>query len=162
MFEHIFLSLLGNNSYNKNLCHYISEHNYIGMAIPFDFFHGIKFNNIIKLADTAYDICRNNNIIIPKAESINILSLSSSFIIKNQIRKLLEITDFENIACGYKSYITGGMLLRYLTQSEGLLAVKITESQQAGQLANNYGYKFHNQKLEDIIKSWWLTRKITL
>ena len=54
------------------------------------------------------------------------------------------------------------MLLRYLTQSEGLLAVKITESQQAGQLANNYGYKFHNQKLEDIIKSWWLTRKITL
>ncbi len=162
LFEHIFLSLLGNNSYNKNLCHYISEHNYIGMAIPFDFFHGIKFNNIIKLADTAYDICRNNNIIIPKAESINILSLSSSFIIKNQIRKLLEITDFENIACGYKSYITGGMLLRYLTQSEGLLAVKITESQQAGQLVNNYAYKYHNQKLEDIIKSWWLTKKIML
>lgn len=162
LLEHIFLSLLGSNSYSNNICNYMLDNDYIGMSIPFDFFHGIKFNNIIKLHDTAYDICRNNNIIIPKAESINILSLSSSFIIKNQIRKLLEIIDFENIACGYKSYITGGMLLRYLTQSEGLLAVKITESQQAGQLVNNYAYKYHNQKLEDIIKSWWLTKKIML
>lgn len=162
LFEHIFLSLLGNNSYNKNLCNYISEHNYIGMAIPFDFFHGIKFNNIIKLADTAYNICMQNNIIIPKAENINILALSSSFIVTNQIHKILETIDYRNIGSGYNSYITGGMLLRYLTQSQGLLAVKTAESQQAGQLANNYGYKFHNQKLEDIIKSWWLTRKITL
>lgn len=162
LFEHLFLSLLGSNSYNENLCNYMSEHDYIGMAIPFDFFHGIKFNNIIKLSDTAYDICMKNNIIIPKAETINILALSSSFIVTNQIHKILEAIDYGNIGSGYNSYIAGGMLLRYLTQSQGLLAVKTAESQQAGQLANNYGYKFHNQKLEDIIKSWWLTRKITL
>ena len=46
LFEHIFLSLLGNNSYNKNLCHYISEHNYIGMSIPFDFFQACLYHLI--------------------------------------------------------------------------------------------------------------------
>lgn len=52
------------------------------------------------------------------------------------------------------------MLLRYLTQSNGLLAIKTAESQQAGQLINNYICKHHDQKLEDITKSWWLTRKL--
>lgn len=160
MFEHIFLSLLGSNSYNENLYNYILEHDYIGMVIPFDFFHGIKFNHFIKLSDIAYDICMKNNIVIPRAENINILALSSSFILTNKLNKRLENIDYENIISGYKSYIAGGMLLRYLTQSNGLLAIKTAESQQAGQLINNYICKHHDQKLEDITKSWWLTRKL--
>ena len=141
---------------------FFNKHKYVGMCLPLDFFHGIKFNNMInnvrKNNDIPYNIIKNYAN-IPYSKEKNILALSSSFIINKEIQQILTKIDYSAIRSGYSSYIDGGILLRYLAHLKGKVSFKISERELAGKTISNYAYKYSNNKLEDNIKSWWLTKK---
>lgn len=160
LMEHLYLSLIGSNTYHHNLCSYMLSKSWAGMAIPSDFLHGIKINHIIKNKNQLQKILKLNNIKIPQAKEINLLALSSSFIIKNSILEEIKEIDYSLLGNSIISYINGGMLLRYIAQANGIVTEKVAGRQQITGQLNNYVYKYHNHNLEDIIKSWWLTRKL--
>ncbi len=162
--EYLFLSIFGNKNYQKNIINHLNNHKYIAMCFPLDFFHGIKFNHIFSnkkiYDDIPYNIIRKEYKNIPHSKERNILALSSSFIINKEMVNCLANTDYSLIKNDYSSYIDGGILLRYLSHSKGKLSIKITERELAGKTIQNYLYKYSNDKLEDSIKSWWLTNKL--
>lgn len=160
--EHLFLSIIGEKGVQNNTINHFRK-NYTGMLIPFEFFHGIKFNyNKKQSKDTAYEIMKDNNMNIPLSKEIDILSIYSSFIINTEIKELIDNLDYKKLGEGYTSYINGGKLLRYISQYKLLAALKTGTNEIISRTLNNYIYKYKNTTLEDIIKSWWLSNKIKL
>ena len=133
----------------------------MGIVYPFEFIQGIKTNIIRNMEDEAYSIMIKNNQNIPKSKGINILSIDSSFIIAKPIQEKLKELNYD-LGNGYKSFIAGGRLIKYLSQYYGLLMYKAGSNKVVSQTLSNFNYKINNSKLEDVIKSWWKSKKIKI
>lgn len=160
LMEHLFLSVIGDEKYRLSVDDYFFSNKNCGMLIPMDFVHGIKFNTIFNEKDVSYDIIKNSSLVVPKVKGIDILGLSSSFIINDRVKVALNKVNYMPLGNEYLSYIYGGRLLRYLCQSELCMSYKVANEENACNLISNLSYKHNNFKLEDILKSWWLTRKL--
>lgn len=161
LLEHLFLSIYGTNGYSKNVCNFLDNNKYVGIVYPFEFIQGIKTNIIRNMEDEAYSIMIKNNQNIPKSKGINILSIDSSFIIAKSIQEKLKELNYD-LGNGYKSFIAGGRLIKYLSQYYGLLMYKAGSNKVVSQTLSNFNYKINNSKLEDVIKSWWKSKKIKI